>query len=49
MPQGSVIGSLLFLCYVNGITELVVSIARLFADETSLASTTSNSSELEVF
>ena len=45
--KGSVLGPLLFLCYVNDITENLVCIARVFADDTSLASTTSNSSDLE--
>ena len=38
---------MLFLCYVNDITENLVCIARVFADDTSLASTISNSSDLE--
>ena len=36
MPQGSVLGPLLFLIYINYITEDVVSNIRLFADDTSL-------------
>ena len=47
MPQGSVLGPLLFLVYVNDITQNLLSIARLFADDTSLASTTLNIDDLQ--
>ena len=43
----SVLGPLLFLIYVNDITESLLSIVRLFADDTSLACTTSNTVGLE--
>jgi hypothetical protein len=36
VPQGSVLGPLLVLLYVNDITDTVGNIARLFADDTSL-------------
>ena len=36
VPQGSVLGSLLFLVYINDIAELFVSLTRLFADDSSL-------------
>ena len=36
VPQGSVLGSPLFLVYVNDITQNILSITRLFADDTSL-------------
>ena len=36
VPQGSVLGPLLFLIYVNDIAEYLVSLTRLFADDSSL-------------
>ena len=42
VPQGSVLGPLLFLTFVIDITDNLLSITRLFADDTSLASSTSN-------
>ena len=47
VPQGSVLGPHLFLVYVNDITQNLLSITRLFADDTSLASTTSNIDDLQ--
>ena len=35
-PQGSVLGPLLFLVYVNDISEKLISLTRLFADDSSL-------------
>ncbi len=47
VPQGSVLGPLLFLVYVNDITDNLLSITRLFADDSSLSFTTSNTADLE--
>eukprot|EP00112_Aurelia_sp_Birch-Aquarium-sp1_P026342 Seg9297.1 transcript_id=Seg9297.1/GoldUCD/mRNA.D3Y31 product="putative RNA-directed DNA polymerase from transposon X-element" protein_id=Seg9297.1/GoldUCD/D3Y31 len=36
IPQGSVMGPLLFICYVNDMPEVVHSAIRMFADDTKI-------------
>ena len=38
VPQGSVLGSLLFLVYINDLPHDISSVCKMFADDTSLLS-----------
>ena len=40
VPQGSVLGPLLFLIYINDLSDGIMSICTIFADDTSLFSKT---------
>ena len=47
VPQGSVLGPLLFLVYVNDIAENLLSLVRLFADDSSLFFSATNIQDIE--
>ena len=47
IPQGSVLGPLLFLVYVNDIAENLLSLVRLFADDSSLFFSATNLRDIE--
>ena len=47
VPQRSVLGPLLFLIYVNDVTENLLCLTRLFADDSSLVFSASNPRDIE--
>ena len=47
VPQGFVLGPMLFLVYVNDISESLLSLTRLFADDSSLFYSESNIQDIE--
>ena len=47
VPQGSVLGPLFFLVYINDIVDQLLSVCRIFADDTSLSCTSSDITHIE--
>ena len=47
IPLGSVLGPLLFILYINDITDDIQSLSRLFGDDTLLSYSFSNINEIE--
>ena len=48
VPQGSILGSVLFIIFMNDLPSSVISTAKLFADDTKLYRQTITSADCEV-
>ena len=48
IPQGSILGSLLFLIYVNDLPSAMQTVPRFFADDTALLTTENNVDKLQL-
>ena len=48
IPQGSVLGPLLFICFINGMLEVVHSSMQMFADDTKIVRTVNNPEQAQL-